>query len=62
MKSKTLFVLLAAAVLYGCATQKMSGDQLARIEAEQPSDLSSKRTDSVDIDYLASDFGTGVWS
>src|SRR4051812_41615507 len=31
MKSQTLFLLLAAAMLTGCATQKMSGDQLARI-------------------------------
>jgi hypothetical protein len=31
MKSQTLFVLLSAALLTGCATQKMSGDQLARV-------------------------------
>jgi hypothetical protein len=31
MKSQTLLVLLAAAMLTGCATQKMSGEQLARV-------------------------------
>jgi hypothetical protein len=31
MKSQTLFVFLAGAMLAGCATQKMSGDQLARV-------------------------------
>ena len=31
MISRTRFLLLAVAVLSGCATQKMSGDQLARV-------------------------------
>ena len=31
MKSRALFLLLALAMLSGCATQKMSGDQLARV-------------------------------
>ena len=31
MKSKALFLLLAVGMLSGCATQKMSGDQLARV-------------------------------
>ena len=31
MKSRTLFLLLALGMLSGCATQKMSGDQLARV-------------------------------
>ncbi len=31
MISRALFLLLAAGVLSGCATQKMSGDQLARV-------------------------------
>ncbi|MEO8007068.1 MAG: hypothetical protein ABI728_00905 [Betaproteobacteria bacterium] len=31
MKSRALFLLLALGMLSGCATQKMSGDQLARV-------------------------------